>query len=415
MRKKNNSLILGMILLIVVLGIGYAYLSTTVTINGSSHINNPSWDIHFENVQVSPGSIIADDPIIDTNKTTVSYEVTLVKPGDVYSFTINVVNSGSIDGMIESISSKMNGVEIEELPSYLDYSVTYLDGSEIKINQELKANTSETYKMNIEYKKDISQVDLPTSEQTLYLIFNVVYTQATDSAIPVKTMASDSWDTIINNIQNNTIPEYYKVGDMKAIELDTYGTHYLRIANMSIPDECSTTGFSQTACGFVLEFADIIVANPMNSTATNVGGWKNSSGRTFVNSTIYNSIPQNIRQAIINTTVVSGHGTKTGETNQTTTDKLYLLSPKEIWNYSATTVTAASKTRQLDYYSMIGTSTSNLSGSMKGYMSEGDPWWWLRDAYPNEVGFWIVSRSGYYNSNYNADNLGGISPAFRIG
>ena len=282
MRKKNNSLILGMILLIVVLGIGYAYLSTTVTINGSSHINNPSWDIHFENVQVSPGSII------DTNKTTVSYEVTLVKPGDVYSFTINVVNSGSIDGMIESISSKMNGVEIEELPSYLDYSVTYLDGSEIKINQELKANTSETYKMNIEYKKDISQVDLPTSEQTLYLIFNVVYTQATDSAIPVKTMASDSWDTIINNIQNNTIPEYYKVGDMKAIELDTYGTHYLRIANMSIPDECSTTGFSQTACGFVLEFADIIVANPMNSTATNVGGWKNSSGRTFVNSTIYN-------------------------------------------------------------------------------------------------------------------------------
>ena len=92
-----------------------------------------------------------------------------------------------------------------------------------------------------------------------------------------------------------------------------------------------------------------------------------------------------------------------------------MLSPKEIWNYSATTVTAASKTRQLDYYSMIGTSTSNLSGSMKGYMSEGDPWWWLRDAYPNEVGFWIVSRSGYYNSNYNADNLGGISPAFRIG
>ena len=39
---------------------------------------------------------------------------------------------------------------------------------------------------------------------------------------------------------------------------------------MSTPDECKTEGFSQTACGFVVEFTDVITKHTMNSTSTNV-------------------------------------------------------------------------------------------------------------------------------------------------
>lgn len=42
----------------------------------------------------------------------------------------------------------------------------------------------------------------------------------------------------------------------------------LRIANKETPVECSTEDFSQTACGFVLEFADQITGHPMNFTTT---------------------------------------------------------------------------------------------------------------------------------------------------
>ncbi|UKI57418.1 MAG: DUF6273 domain-containing protein [Clostridium sp.] len=121
--------------------------------------------------------------------------------------------------------------------------------------------------------------------------------------------------------------------------MGTYGTHTLRIANTSTPSECSGTGFSQTACGFVLEFADIITTHNMNPKGEykgttynygwNVDGWPASSMYTFVNNDIYNAIPSELRSAIIDTTVVSGHG-KSDTENFTSTDKLYLLAPKEI-------------------------------------------------------------------------------------
>ncbi|UKI57958.1 MAG: DUF6273 domain-containing protein [Clostridium sp.] len=135
--------------------------------------------------------------------------------------------------------------------------------------------------------------------------------------------------------------------------MGTYGTHTLRIANTSTPSECSRAGFSQTACGFVLEFADIITKHNMNPAGTykgtqynngwNVDGWPASEMYTFVNNDIYNAIPSEIKNAIIDTVTVSGHGSTSGETNFTSTDKLYLLTPKEIYTNFSSSVDSAKK------------------------------------------------------------------------
>ena len=111
----------------------------------------------------------------------------------------------------------------------------------------------------------------------------------------------------------------YLAPDEKEIDLGTFGTHTIRIANSTTPNECSTSGFSQTACGVVLEFADAITTYKMNNVNTNVGGWPSSGMRTYVNNDIYNALPEVIKNAIIDTTVVSGHGSTTGETNFTST------------------------------------------------------------------------------------------------
>ena len=150
----------------------------------------------------------------------------------------------------------------------------------------------------------------------------------------------DSWTTIIANIKAGNTSKY-KVGDTKTINMGSYGTHTLRVANTSTPSECSTSGFSQTACGFVLEFADIITERNMNPEGKyngtqynygyNVGGWPNTSMRTFVNNDIYNSLPSDLKNGIIDTTVVSSHGSK-DSSNFTSTNKLYLLAPKEIYS-----------------------------------------------------------------------------------
>ena len=230
--------------------------------------------------------------------------------------------------------------------------------------------------------------------------------------------ATDSWSTIIANVKAGYGSDY-AVGSTKEVNLGTtYGTHTLRVANTSTPSECSTAGFSQSACGFVLEFADIITTRKMNDTSTNVGGWPASSMYTFVNNDIYNAIPSEIKNAIIDTTVVSGHGSTSGETNFTSTDKLYLLSTAEVWAQgSSNTISddaAIDVTRQLDYYKNLVETPSNYNGAIKKKGTSASAWW-LRTATSNTNNyFYIVDKDGHRNT-YIADYTRSVAPAFRLG
>ncbi|MBR2998151.1 MAG: hypothetical protein IKF37_03625, partial [Bacilli bacterium] len=371
-KRKLNYMIL--IIMILVVSIGYAILSTNLNILGSSQISAPTWDIHWENVSVKTGSVTASTPVIDTAKTTVSYSVNLNLPGDYFEFTVDAKNAGTIDGMISAVSNKLNGTEITTLPNYLEYSVSYSDGIAIQNNHLLESGKTETYKVRVGYKKDISATDLPSTEQTLNLTFSVTYVQADDNAVKPdhpESFETDSWNTIVNAVKTGNA-SVYNVGDTKTVDMGTLGIHTLRIANKSTPSECSTTGFSQTACGYVLEFADIITTNVMNSTNTNVGGWPASAMRTYVNTDIYNALPTELKNGIIDITVVSGHGSTAGEANFTSTDKLYLLSTHEVWedvdgNTSSGIDrydTAYANTRQLDYYKGLNVTTSSYSGAI---------------------------------------------------
>ncbi len=243
---------------------------------------------------------------------------------------------------------------------------------------------------------------------------------------------TDSWATIATNVRNGNTGDY-NIGDTKTVDLGTYGTHTLRIANTSTPSECSASGFSQTACGFVLEFADIITNHDMNPKGTykgttynygwNVDGWPASSMYTFVNNDIYNALPSELRNAIIDTVTVSGHGRTSGETNFTSTDKLYLLAPGEVWSDWKTNTssngpsydTAKELTRTLDYYTAGGVTLSNYSGAIKKNGTSDSYWLWLRSARSSSNSdFYAVNSNGSWYNN-NARIMGGVTPAFRLG
>ena len=226
--------------------------------------------------------------------------------------------------------------------------------------------------------------------------------------------AYDSWSTIANNVKAGNTSNYH-VGDKREVDLGTYGKHMVRIANMSTPNECNDSNFSQSACGFVVEFTDIITTHNMNRTATNIGGWPESQMKTFINNDIYNSLPPELKSVIIDTKTVSGHGS--GDTGYFTSpeDKLYLLAPKEIYsNFLNEYDSAADLTRQLDYYKIRGVTTNSKDGAIKNN-SAGKANWWLRCASSNyDISFYTVDYDGVWNS-YDANIKYGVSPAFRIG
>ena len=141
--------------------------------------------------------------------------------------------------------------------------------------------------------------------------------------------------------------------------------------------------------------------------------------RTYANGAFFNNLPEDLRNVIIDTKVVSGHGSTTGETNFTSTDKIYLLSSHEVWedgtsNQVSTYDTAYNQTRRLDYYKNLGVTTSSFSGAIKKNNNSNSAWW-LRAAYSTVGNSFLNVDSGGDWDGTGASATYGFAPAFRVG
>ncbi|MBR2678091.1 MAG: hypothetical protein IKE63_01615 [Bacilli bacterium] len=417
-QKKMNIIYILLFIVLASTGIGYSYIKSNLNINGTANVTAARWDVHFTNLNVTTGSVTATTAASITDPTTVTFAATLDEPNDFYEFTVDVTNQGTMDAMIDSFSISPTLTTAQK--KYLEYTIVYSDGTSLENKQELKQGTSETIKVRFSYIENSDKTNYPTEDQQFTIEFTMTYTQADETAIDVEhSFSNESWENIIENIKTNRIPDYYTVGASKEVNLGTLGVHTLRIANTSTPSECSNSGFSQTACGIVFEFADIIDEQKMNSSETNEGGWEAAELRTYLNSTVYNLIPEIIRNNIIDTYVVSGHGKKSGESNFITTDKLYLLSTKEVWGKEGTTNvcdrdTAEVETRQLDYYKAQGIRTDSNNGAIKKYNGNTKNWWLRTADNDDKDDFMRVNDTGHWGDS-TADVTNYISPAFRIG
>ena len=373
--------------------------------------------------------LIYDSDFIETNKSiTYTLYIWLRYVED------PTINLASLLGTSVNAYVSVNGTDTKESTSCtfdgsnkISYVVTFMNEDDKTVLETRKVSSGSTLgtlpldgryytKVNANGTEYTSTSTI-TDDVMLYVVGNP------------NSFSTDSWYTIAKAVKLNNISKY-NVGDTKSVDVGTYGTHTVRIANTSTPSECSTSGFSQSACGFVLEFADIITTHNMNPVGTykgttykygwNKDGWPASGMYTFVNNDIYNSLPSELKSAIIDTIVVSGHGNKDTE-NFTSIDKLYLLSPKEIFsdfpgsdtNYD----TASDLTRTFDYYKLQGVTMSDYSVAIKNNETTATKWW-LRTANLRNSGFLIISNKGLYLSdalNSFARITGGVSPAFRIG
>ena len=423
MKDKKIYLGVGIVfLLIITVSFSYAYFSINVSGNDNA-----------KDVVVNAGTlslVYTDGPEI---------KVENIRPGKTITKEVTVKNTGTLDTNYNIVwQSLINEITNDEL--VLSATCQRLNASGI-VEGTCNSIPQAPIK-DATISKKISIESGITHKYTFTILFKDIkvdqnYNQGKKFSgvlgieeYKAPNFATDSWSTIIANVKAGYGSEY-KVGSTKEVNLGTtYGTHTLRIANTSTPSECSTAGFSQSACGFVLEFADIITTHNMNPVGYyketfynygwNVDGWPASSMYAFVNNDIYNSIPDEIKNAIIDTVTVSGHGSTSGETNFTSTDKLYLLSSKEIFaDFSSADIsnnsdTATDLTRTLDYYTSIGVTLSNRNGAIKKNGTNSDKWW-LRGALSNDNSvFFRVAENGSSEAT-NAKFVNGVSPAFRIG
>ena len=417
--RKYIYMIVILTLVVLVLGLSYAWFNAVITGNDTAKKN----------------TVVTGDlklTYTDTNEMSLSNAF----PGDSFEKVISVKNDGTVNLNYNLIWQELNnGITNNEL--VIEATCKRLNSSNTE--EGTCEGISESAVNSVIIKNDILIEPKVTHEYTLKVTFkdtglvqdynkNKTFTGklGIEEYIPTQ-FEKDSWKTIATNVKNGNI-DNYKVGDTRKVDIGSYGIHTLRIANASTPSECSTSGFSQTACGFVLEFADIITTYNMNPRGTyngttynygwNKDGWPASSMYTFVNNDIYNALPSDLKSVIIDTTVVSSHGSE-DTANFTSTDKLYLLASGEVWSdwktsSGASYDAAKDLTRTLDYYTAQGVTTSNCSGAIKKNESNASRWWLRSASSSNQIMFSSIDSVGCQQGAASAFALG-VAPAFRIG
>ena len=402
--KNTLQIVLLVVIAVVTLGIGYAAISAVNLIingNATASVDQNNFKVHFTQAQSITGSTgVSGTSTIDSqDDTKATFDVTgLTKVGD-YAEAVYTVRNDS------------NGVGAEISLSVSNSNSEYFKVTETIQDNKLQAGEETTAKVKVEMIKTPITDSVSTSI-TATITASPLENETATGGSPASKVAgdpesftTDSWATIQKAVQNNNTSAY-NVGDTKTVTIN--GTDYrVRIANKSTAQNCSNTNYSETACGFVVEFADIVEQRAMNSTSTNVGGWPATELKTYLNGTFYNSLSSDLQAAIKPTRVISGHGSN-DSTNFTTTDNLYLLSGVEVFE-SDNLDTAAGTTHQLEYY-------NNSSNSKIKQYNSSNSWWWLRPAYSiNNNTFRYVNLYDSLGNGYANDSSGGVAPAFRIG
>ena len=196
MRRRRLSMRGAIILLILSIGIGYALLSTTLSINGTANFSKNTWNIKFANLVVDGDStattiytnetgdqVDGNARIIDD--TTIAFNIKLLQPGDYYVFETDIVNDGTIDAILNEIEDP-NTILTDNQKRYITYSVNYVNESTgPTIDDELLAKKDEEDTNNVKrirvflkFKNDITSDDLNyVTDEPLSLIYKLKYIQ----------------------------------------------------------------------------------------------------------------------------------------------------------------------------------------------------------------------------------------------
>ncbi len=187
--SKEHKILLFIVLLLAI-GVGYAFLTVNLKINGTASITDGRWNIHFENYQETANSTISptsgNAPVITGDTTTeISYTIDFHEPGDVYEFTIDIVNGGTMDASVISMNKnvKIGNLQQATIPDYLNYFVTYSNGDPYTTPHTLAVNGTDSILVRVEFKRDITATQLSeVSGKSLSFTLKPIFVQEGVSA-----------------------------------------------------------------------------------------------------------------------------------------------------------------------------------------------------------------------------------------
>lgn len=147
---------------------------------------------------------------------------------------------------------------------------------------------------------------------------------------------SDSWDTILTNVQNGTAAAIYHLGQYKRLDLYALGNIEFQIIGINEDDLASGSGkaqltwFPRSVLPDVRHRMNPALSNDTPGTGT-IGSMAYCEGQTYLDETVYPMIPDAVRAAIKSVRKYTAGYDTSGTLNQNieTSMKLFLLSAHE--------------------------------------------------------------------------------------
>jgi len=163
-RRTRNLAVIAVAVAILGMSVGFAALQQALTITGTGTVRSATWSIAFTNLQ-SPnlsGATVDTAAQLSVNSTTLTFAVSLHKPGDSVQYNFDVKNSGSIDAKVSSVN--ITGVS-DAATANVTYTLTYADNSPIAANDTLTAGQTKSLKLTLSYNNvsEVPDTDIPLS------------------------------------------------------------------------------------------------------------------------------------------------------------------------------------------------------------------------------------------------------------
>ena len=173
--RKSKGIIIGVLCAVIVfMSIGFAALSSQLTINGNATISD-TWNVQITNIEkkeASTGATATSDPTYTA--TTANFNVSLKEPGDYAIYTVTVKNTGSLDAVLTQITEN----EGEGGSAAIKYTVTPGAGSE-QGSTLAKTNGIHTFDVKVEYLSTAVGENAPKANASKSLSVTLDYNQKT--------------------------------------------------------------------------------------------------------------------------------------------------------------------------------------------------------------------------------------------
>ena len=368
-KERRTKALVIVVLLVVIAGltVAFAALSATLNINGTAYLDAAKWGIKFENLssptKIGSATTTGTAKIEETKSAEITgINVGLSTPGDKVTYTVDLVNEGTINAKIDNIEKT---VLTSEQQKYLTFKVTDKSGNEVSEGDILSAGETRNLTITIEFIKDLSKEDLSTSTSTISLSYKLNFVQ-TDEATTSK---------------NSNVDKTYAVGDEFCLGEECFytikdnGTTVDALAKQNVNTESNR----QDANANTLAFAE-------------TSYWKDSSGKLL--SKYGTSYPVNVFDSNSN---------------------LY----EPVQNYKTYLKNTLGKTsvdaRLITYEEIIGLGCNRNNGSCKSAPS----WvysinYWTASAYNNHFVGFVYSNGNFSCSSFDNSSRYGLRPVITI-